>query len=198
MIAETFDAVEDDDDDDDGGDDSDPRAQAQASTQEELPFELEREYAQRIAWLSLVPFFASLKDDAVTRGVDTAIVTAFLTALARNKMVPDTKRAGTFFIQKDETAEVMFILKRGEAEVLLELTDSDGLSATPVAKLHEGSFFGESALYDGGLRKAFVRASSLCKYLQLSKSGLNETLGEFPQMHELLKLAEARLVSERQ
>lgn len=85
----------------------------------------------------------------------------FLREVVR-ELVPVVFLPEDYIIRQGEHADCMYFVSSGEVEVLV-----DGRS---VARLGAGSFFGEAALLEGGLRTASVRALTYCETYRLSRS----------------------------
>jgi len=99
---------------------------------------------------------------------------------------PRTAAAGDTIIRKGEPGSEMYLICRGEVEVL------DG-SGKMVATLHEGDFFGEVALLLSEPRIATVRAKTLCDLFVLDKADFSRILREHQQFaEEIQKIARER------
>ena len=97
----------------------------------------------------------------------------FLNALVMT-LKPEIHSAGDSIIRKGEPGEEMFVISRGEVEVL----DDNG---QPVAELKEGNFFGELSLLLSEPRNATVRARTACDLYVLSKHDFSNALREYPE-----------------
>jgi glucose-6-phosphate 1-dehydrogenase len=86
---------------------------------------------------------------------------------------PEPVAAGTTIITKGEPGDAMYLIVRGEAEVL----DDGRVKAT----LKEGDCFGEVALLTAGPRIATVRAKTLCDLFVLDKADFNRILRRCPR-----------------
>lgn len=129
---------------------------------------LQQELKRRQTWLGEVPLFQGLATDG-----------AFISELA-TKLEVRTAGRGTTVIEKDTAGDEMYFLVRGEAQVL------SGLDQPPFVILKAGSFFGEGALLEGGLRNAYVCAGTSMKLYVLSKDDLEAVLVQFPDVRDII------------
>src|SRR6266446_690315 len=105
--------------------------------------------------LEKVPLFA---------GADAVLLGALIMALK-----PVVFRAGEIVIRKGEIGRELYLISRGEVEVIDE-------AGKVVATLGEGSFFGEIGLLMSEPRTATVRANGYCDLFVLDKSDFNRVL----------------------
>ena len=99
---------------------------------------------------------------------------------------PQTAAAGEVVVKKGDAGNEMYLIVRGEAEVL----DASGQVK---ASLHEGDCFGEVALLLSEPRTATVRAKTPCDLFVLDKSDLGRILREHQQFaHTLKEIARER------
>jgi small-conductance mechanosensitive channel/CRP-like cAMP-binding protein len=91
--------------------------------------------------------------------------------------------------QGDESAE-LFIILRGEVVVVFETEKT----ATEIARLSAGKFFGEMALVTGEKRKASVRAARECELLVIDHRAFKRILDESPAIVEQL----SQILADRQ
>lgn len=103
------------------------------------------------------------------QGADTRFLNALVMTLK-----PEIYSAGDSIIRKGEAGEEMYIISRGEVEVLDD-------HAQPIAELKEGSFFGELSLLLSEPRNATVRARTACDIYVLSKHDFRNALREYPE-----------------
>jgi CRP-like cAMP-binding protein len=87
---------------------------------------------------------------------------------------PFVYQPGEVIIRKGEMGRALYIISRGEVEVL----DDAG---EVVATLGEGAYFGEISLLLSEPRTATVRASQYCDLYQLDKSDFTRVLRDRPQ-----------------
>ena len=87
---------------------------------------------------------------------------------------------GETIIAQGEDGDELFIVQRGEVEVLL---DADGESVE-VARLGPGSFFGEMSLMTGQPRMATVRTQRETQVLVVSKAAFAKVLDASPELAE--------------
>ena len=99
---------------------------------------------------------------------------------------PRAVAAGETIVQKGDPGSEMFVVCRGEAEVI----DGNGKVK---ATLHEGDIFGEVAVLLSGPRIATVRAKSLCDLFVLEKNEFTRILREQPQFAQsIMEIARER------
>ena len=99
---------------------------------------------------------------------------------------PVVVQSGDYIIKENVNADEMYFLIKGRAVVCS--------GEKVVATLSNGDFFGEVGCIMGGVRKAGVKASTICELQCLSKRNLNLLLGEHPRIgSELKQVARARL-----
>lgn len=130
-----------------------------------------------------------LVDEAVViaealREVDlfARLSTAELTSVAE-KMRTRTFRAGEAIIRQGDQGDQFFLLREGEAEVIVREEGAE----TTVAILHPGQYFGERALITGEVRNATVIGKSNGKLATLSKDEFQTALSMAPSLPEQLK-----------
>ena len=122
--------------------------------------------------LEKVPLFA---------GADTVFLASLILALK-----PVVFQPGDFVIRKGELGGEMYLISRGEVEVI------DG-SGNVVATLGEGNFFGEISLLTSAPRNATVRAKSYCDFFALDKSDFIRVLRDRPQfLKSVMEIAQTR------
>jgi len=93
---------------------------------------------------------------------------------------PQTAAAGSIIIKKGDPGTEMFLLCRGEAEVL------DGAGKI-VAMAHEGDCFGELALLLSETRTATVRAKTQCDLFVLDQADFRRILHEHHQFAQAIR-----------
>ena len=99
---------------------------------------------------------------------------------------PIVFRPGDTVMQKGEIGHSLFVISRGEVEVL-------GDDGKVVAKLGDGAFFGEVALLTSAPRNATVRATADTDCFQLEKSDFTRVLRDRPQfMKSVMNIAATR------
>jgi small-conductance mechanosensitive channel len=122
------------------------------------------------------PLFKSFTDDQL----DALLPRGQVTNFGRNEKV----------IEQGANGDSMFILVRGEANVILNRNGFD----THVASLKSGDCFGEMSLLTGERRSASVIAKSDCEVVEIGKPILAHSLKENPEL--LTKLS--TLLAQRQ
>ncbi len=95
-----------------------------------------------------------------------------MTALARSAPMKDVD-AGTIFHSPDESAEVLFILKKGRVKVFQLSPDGRALTM----HIYEaGSIFGEMSLMGQGMHGSFAQALTPCTLCLMSRDHVKELL----------------------
>jgi CRP-like cAMP-binding protein len=92
---------------------------------------------------------------------------------------PQTVPAGTIIIKKGDPGTEMYVMCRGEAEVL------DGAGQVKAA-LRDGDIFGEIAVLLSEPRVATVKAKTTCDLFVLDKADLCRILREQPQFADTI------------
>lgn len=148
------------------------------TVQVERPARNRQEEVQSAARLILrqQPLFKSFSDDQLDA------------LLPRGQMMRFGR--GETLIQQGANGDSMFILVKGEANVVLNRNGFD----THVASLQSGDCFGEMSLLTGEKRSASVIANSDCEVVEIGKPILAHSLRENPEL--LAKLS--ALLAERQ
>ena len=85
---------------------------------------------------------------------------------------------GDIIVRQGEEGNCMYVIQRGEVEVLLKKGDKD----VCVAVLREGDFFGEMALFGREVRSATVRAKGEVTALTLEKKSFLRRVHEDPSL----------------
>jgi glucose-6-phosphate 1-dehydrogenase len=99
---------------------------------------------------------------------------------------PEVAGAGDMIIRKGEVGTTMYIICRGQAEVL------DG-SGKHLATLQEGDFFGELALLFSQPRAASIRAVTPCDLFVLDKADFDRVAKDDPKfLDSLMEVARKR------
>ncbi|KAH9082309.1 hypothetical protein Ae201684P_009635 [Aphanomyces euteiches] len=134
--------------------------------------------------LNTVPIFA---------GSDSMFLGKVCMALETAVYLP-----GDTIIHKDEVGREMFIVRKGQVEVLAGdklptrvMTSSSSSQLAPAAPpriiLRDGDFFGETALVAEVRRTNTVVAITICDLNVLSKQAFNEILAEYPEFGEKMQ-----------
>jgi len=87
-------------------------------------------------------------------------------------------RNGEIIVQAGEIGNCMYVIQRGQAEVLLQAEDGE----VCVAVLGDGDVFGEMALFDQEVRSATVRARGEVWALTLEKKTFLRRIHEDPSL----------------
>src|SRR6059058_3415826 len=130
------------------------------------------DHAEALSILRGEPLFGCLSDDQL----DHLVKQARLNVFGRGEPV----------IEEGSPGDSMFVLLRGEADVLV----SKNGSTIQVATLNAGDCFGEMSLLTGEPRSATVRADADCYVMEIGKPTMAEVLQSAPeclvQLSELL------------
>ena len=87
-------------------------------------------------------------------------------------------RDGEVIVRQGEIGNCMYVIQRGQAEVLLRKEDKE----ICVAVMGEGDVFGEMALFDQEVRSATVRARGDVWALTLEKKAFLRRIHEDPSL----------------
>jgi glucose-6-phosphate 1-dehydrogenase len=114
-------------------------------------------------------------------GADAVLLASLIMALK-----PVVFQPGEVVLQKGETGSEMYLISRGEVEVI---DDSGKVMAT----LGEGNFFGEISLLTAAPRNATVRAKSYCDFFVLDQADFARVLRDRPQfLKSIMETARSR------
>jgi CRP-like cAMP-binding protein len=92
---------------------------------------------------------------------------------------PMVFQEGDFVCKEGTQADEMYFLIKGKAGIYY--------GQKLVVVIEEGSYFGEIGCIMGGIRRAGVKALSICELQALSRRNLNILLAEYPEVGEELK-----------
>jgi putative ABC transport system ATP-binding protein len=120
-------------------------------------------------FLRRVPLFSGLLPNTLTELAD--------------KMSLEEFPAGETIIRQGEPGDKFYLIRRGEAEVLVR----NGSQDQPVATLDEGRFFGEQALLTGEPRNASVRAKTELELCTLGNEEFQNVLKTSATFQEELR-----------
>ncbi|NVK41796.1 MAG: cyclic nucleotide-binding domain-containing protein [Oceanospirillaceae bacterium] len=133
----------------------------------------------RLKLLQQMPIFGGITDD----------VLEFL--LARTRVVPC--KAGDYFFMEGDRAEELYVLEKGQVEILRNWKGSEYRIST----MSLGDCFGEMALIDFCPRSASVRALEDCSAIELSATALHELYEKDPSQYTMIYMNLARELSRR-
>jgi glucose-6-phosphate 1-dehydrogenase len=123
----------------------------------------------------------TLEQVPLFQGADAVLLGSLIMALK-----PVVFRPGELVIRKGEIGRELYLISRGEVEVL----DDAG---KVVATLGEGNFFGEIGLLMSTPRTATIRANSYCDFFMLDKSDFTRVLRDRPHfVKSITETAQAR------
>ncbi|PYJ28219.1 MAG: hypothetical protein DME90_08455, partial [Verrucomicrobia bacterium] len=138
------------------------------------------DHAEALSILRGEPLFECLSDEQLTHLVTQARLNVF----GRGEPV----------IEEGSPGDSMFVLLRGEANVLV----SKNGSTIQVATLNSGDCFGEMSLLTGEPRSATVRADADCYVMEIGKPTMAEVLHNAPEclVHLSELLAQRKMETE--
>lgn len=90
---------------------------------------------------------------------------------------------GAYIFREGDPGDSIFLVAEGEVEVIGSAKDS---SKVVLARLPEGSVFGEFAFFLGSKRTGDVRALTKATVLELTKTDLNEIISRFKNVEAVL------------
>ena len=131
-------------------------------------------------------WFEVLSDDVLKRVAIFADGDPLFLSQVVLALRPAVAGAGETIIRKNDMGREMYILVRGEADVL---DDAGRVLKT----FRDGDFFGEIALLIHTPRTATVRAKTACDLMVLDQHSLSRILHDYPQFAEsVLRIAQER------
>jgi len=92
---------------------------------------------------------------------------------------PMVFQEGNFICKEGTQADEMFFLVKGKAGIYY--------GSKLIVVIEEGAYFGEIGCIMGGIRRAGVKALSVCELQALSRRNLNMLLAEYPEVGDELK-----------
>ncbi|MFH1811756.1 MAG: cyclic nucleotide-binding domain-containing protein [Pseudomonadota bacterium] len=122
-----------------------------------------------LAELPPIPLFSDLSKAAFV---------GLLERLALRHLEP-----GEIVVRQGEVGDACFIIASGAVRVV---HDGDGGSEIELARLGEGSFFGEMALLGDGRRAASVIGDGAVELLELSRDTLQAVIAEHPSVKQVM------------
>lgn len=93
-------------------------------------------------------------------------------------------RFGQLIVQEGEPADALFVVLDGRVRVLKR---SDSVEELVLGSLSTGDVFGESALFEGGLRNASVRCSAPTRLLRLTRENFEKVAQRVPKLRQHLE-----------
>jgi glucose-6-phosphate 1-dehydrogenase len=131
-------------------------------------------------------WFEVLTDEVLKRVAIFAECDPLFVSQAILALRPEVVAAGETIIRKGDLGREMYIVIRGEAEVV----DDDG---HVLQTFRDGDFFGEIALLSHRPRTATVRAGTACDLVALDQASFSRILNDHPQFADnILKVARVR------
>jgi ATP-binding cassette subfamily B protein len=97
---------------------------------------------------------------------------------------PLERSFGQLIVQEGDPADALFMILEGQVRVLKR---SDSGEELALDKLGPGDVFGESALFEGGIRNASVRCSSPTRLLRLSREKFDALAEKRPSLRKHLE-----------
>lgn len=101
---------------------------------------------------------------------------------------------GEFVYQEGESSVGMYVIERGEVELLKQYAGG----SRRVAMLEPGDFFGEMSLLEGGTRDGSARASGAVRLVRIDPSTFDRIVREFPEIPIRMLYKLARRLRERE
>lgn len=100
-------------------------------------------------------------------------------------LMPIRLPEGTPVCREGERAASMYVIAFGRVRVTTIDTDGERIV---LAELADGDFFGEAALFEGGVRKATVETIEETELLELSKDSFNTLVEQYPAAAGVLRM----------
>jgi len=89
--------------------------------------------------------------------------------------------SGEFIFRQDERGDALYIVARGEVEILLERKGTEEVLLN-VGTLKENSTFGEVILVEEGLRTATIRCKTNAQLIRISRNRLLKLCYDYPEI----------------
>lgn len=137
-----------------------------------------------LSTLAQIPFLSALSSDQ-----------GALEALA-DIVTPRKVSAGQMLVREGELGEEMFILQRGEVEVIRQTLEDEHYTVAVLSSQHH-DFFGELALLDAEKRSATIRTVDDCEVLVINRSDFERFSSAQPALAMPVVRELARRVSRR-
>ena len=106
----------------------------------------------------------------------------------------ETFQPGREIVRQNDPGDKFYIIARGKVEVWR--TEERSGSATRVAVLQDGDYFGEITLITGFPRTATVRTVSVCTCISLERGQFNRMLDRFPELRRQMSDVAVRRLRE--
>lgn len=100
-----------------------------------------------------------------------------------NKIELKKYRKENLIIKEGDHADALYIILSGEVKILKEIDENSNIE---IARLSEGSFFGEMALLGNSQRMASVEAATELELFVMSKEMLDEIMNKYSSIRETL------------
>ena len=101
-------------------------------------------------------------------------------------------KAGEILFNTGDPGDALYIVAKGEVEVLAD----SSANARSMARLGEGTAFGEMALISGGARTATIRAVGTTELVEISKDDFQHLIEQDPQLaHAVRRLSHDRAIA---
>lgn len=124
-------------------------------------------------------------EDVLQRSSLLRFVPAERAAAVRALFDAITCEFGDVIVAEGDQADAFYVLVSGRARAVKGHADG---SETMLGRLLPGDEFGESALFDGGVRTATVRASTQVQLLRLGRAAFLDLLQRYPDLRHSLEL----------
>jgi CRP/FNR family transcriptional regulator, cyclic AMP receptor protein len=135
--------------------------------------------SENVELLGKVPLFTELSHDDLGRIADVAIPRAY--------------PRGVRVFHEGDSSDACYIVRSGDLRVTREHSDGRAIA---LATLGPGDFFGELAMFDGGIRSASVETLDDSELLALPAADLKRLLAEHPDLSVKLIVALVRRIRE--
>jgi ATP-binding cassette subfamily B protein len=109
-----------------------------------------------------------------------SLLTGTALAALADRLIVERYAAGEDVVQRGQAGDKMFIINRGQAEVLL----TDGGTIRRLNTLNDGDYFGEMALLAGEPRTATVRTTMPTEFYSLSQEEFKALMEQEPGVRD--------------
>jgi len=84
-------------------------------------------------------------------------------------------------LKEEETSQDVYFILEGSVRVSTTLNEGEGQLVTGLARLSEGDYFGEMAMFDGEPRSANVSAETDCLIAKVDGSAMITFMDKYPE-----------------
>jgi len=90
--------------------------------------------------------------------------------------------AGKTVFRQGDPGDTLYLILDGEVSILKEQNEAQGCGEIELARIGNGDYFGEMALFEDTGRSATIRTTREARFLVLYKREFTEIVREYPQI----------------